>query len=173
MGGQLESVDLGVVPDVDRKSRVEEKVADRGGMGLGSAQLGKLFHHTLLGAAVSNHRSADRLNHDGGNDGSMVCPSDQGGPPHFAMGVEDRFTTIGIEDRIDGLDGFRLTTAEPESAFRIQVAEIPHPMPDAITVLDLGPGGGLRQMVIAAGDGRPGHENLSDLWGRQADSVVN
>ena len=58
-----------------------------------------------------------------------------------------------------------MTPAEPETTLRVEVTEVAHAVPEADPVLDLGAGGGVGQLIVAAGGGGTAGNDFTDCSG--------
>src|SRR5690606_7270926 len=96
-----------------------------------------------------------------------VADTDQRGPAHLRVGVEDRLDLLGKQRAGRGRDPVRLAAAEPQPALGVEVAHVAHAMYDAITARRVL--ADLRQprlrvaVEVGVGRGRPGDGDLADV----------
>ncbi len=167
-GGKFFSEDLAVVSDIHGQRRVaNDDFFDPPGQRVARGQFQKFIMQLLPLLRGRRPVFLVRLDDHHRRLVGPLAARHQGRAEDCRMVVEDRFAGNREQRALTNHHAMRFAAAEPKSVAIVQVADVPHAMPNAVSISDL-----VQRILIAADDVTLGHhrsgdDQLADLASRQ------
>ena len=124
--GEGESVNFGVVADVDGQLGVKVKAFDRGGVGRGQGEGAEFAGESPGLGGIADGRFDD----DGGKLVRGAAETDEGAARGAGVDAEDLFAGFGVKNTLGGGDAFGFAAAEPEAAVGVEVTAVAEAVKD-------------------------------------------